>query len=75
MLICKFSTYNYPNFKSRLKSYFIKLLRLEKGLVWHGLIRIVIGENEAWKYWLEINQEEFIDRIQVLILEEFKEVR
>jgi len=66
--------YEYPNFVSRLKTYFLKLLRFYGGETWFNLVDIQIGEDNTFTYTLEIEQAEWCKQIQTLIIRDFKQV-
>jgi hypothetical protein len=62
-----FSKYEYPNIKSKIKSYFIKILGLEMGLTWSHICNIKVCEDELYEYRLEILKDE-MGRREILIL-------
>jgi hypothetical protein len=77
--------YEYPNFVSRLKTYFLKLLwtysfkykvwaNFYAGETWFNLLDIQIGEDNIFTYTLEIEQAEWCKQIQILIIRDFKQV-
>lgn len=83
--IAIYHRYEYPNLKSRLKTWFMKLagypsvikkkfyfINLYGGETWHSLVDIVIGEDKLWRYKLEIIQAEWCKQVQVLIIKELK---
>jgi len=51
------------------KLYFVNFYR---GETWKSLVDIVIGEDEYWRYKLEIVQAEWCKQVQVLIIKELK---
>lgn len=85
MRIAVYHRYEYPNWKSRLKTYFMKLfgyftvmnkkvvfVNAYRGVTWHSLVDIVIGEDQCWRYKLEIIQAEWCKQVQILIIKELK---
>ena len=85
MRICVYHRYEYPDLKSRLKTYFLKLvgcvriingklyfINLYGGEVWINDVDIIIGEDERWTYHLEIQHGAWCEQIQVLIIKELK---
>lgn len=69
---CIWHEYRYPNLKSRLKTYFLKLTRLMAGEVWTMLAKIKLGSDKTWKYEMEILQGKSCKQMQLLIIRELK---
>ena len=76
----------YPDWKSRLKTYFAKLfgyprviigklcfINLYRGLTWKVKCKVYIGEDELWRYELEILQLEWCKQTEILIIKELKQ--
>lgn len=85
MRIAVYHRYEYPDLKSRLKTYFTKLfgyftvigkkvvfINVYGGLTWKSLVDIAIGEDKLWRYKLEIIQAEWCKQVQILIIKELK---
>jgi len=85
MRTCIYHRYEYPNLKSRLKTYFLKLfyipriinrkpvlLNLYGGETWINDVDIIIGEDKDYYYRLEIQHREWCRQIQILIIKELK---
>ena len=86
MRIAIYHRYEYPNLKSRLKTYFMKLfgyftlinnkivfINCYGGEFWNTLVDVVIAEDERWRYKLEVIQAEWCKQVQVIIIKELKE--
>lgn len=82
---CVYHRYEYPDLKSRLKTYFLKafcilriingkpvLLSLYGGETWIPDVEIIIGEDEYWMYQLEIEHGEWCEQRQIMIIRELK---
>ena len=67
-----YSRYDYPNWKSRLKTYFLKVTTLIHGEVWKKICHIQIGEDETWRYTIEIMEAEWCKVREIIILRELK---
>jgi len=83
--IAVYHHYEYPNLKSRLKTYFLRLIRYPwlinkriailnfyDGEVWRCVEDMTIYEDANWKYQLEIMQGTWCEQIEVLIIKELK---
>jgi len=83
--ICVYHRYEYPDLKSRLKTYILKYFpwsvmvqgtpvfcTLYGGETWINDMDIIIGEDEIWDYHLEIQHGEWCRQIQILIIKELK---
>jgi hypothetical protein len=69
---CIWHEYRYPNLKSRLKTYFLKLTTLIGGEEWKMVANFKIGSDKTWKYEIEILQAVWCKQIQFLIIRELK---
>lgn len=76
-----YSRYHYPNRKSRLKTWFLKLFpvftkfgmtSLMGGEVWKVISSFQLGEDEQWIYTMEILEAEWCKQRHVLIIRELK---
>lgn len=85
MRIAVYHRYDYPNLKSRLKTYLAKLIgkpiiirkrlyfaNIYGGLTWKPLATIKLGSDKRWKYVMEILQLEWCNQVEVLIIKEMK---
>lgn len=83
--VCIYHRYEYPDLKSRLKTYFLKLagfikiingkpvyLTLYGGEVWTNDMDIIIGKDKDWNYHLEIQHGIFCGQRQILIIKEWR---
>lgn len=83
--IAVYHRYDYPNLKSRLKTYLAKLLgkpiiirkkiyfaNVYGGLTWTPLATIKLGSDKNWKYTMEILQLEWCKQVEILIIKEMK---
>jgi len=73
-----YSIRHCPTFKSKVRTLLMQITRLEKGLVWRGLYcgRINRGGvfdsgNFHFAYFLEINEEEWTGRQEVLVIRKY----
>ena len=82
MRVCVYHRYEYPNLKSRLKTYFLKIIHvpvdyyrfvnLYGGEIWVNDVDIIIGEDTYYYYRLEIQHGKWCGQIQILIIKELK---
>ena len=85
MRTCIYHRYEYPDLKSRLITYFLKLFpiiviidrrpvlgNLYGGETWINDMDIVIGEDENYVYHFEIHHGEWCRQIQILLIKELK---
>ena len=83
--ICVYHRYEYPDLKSRLTTYLLKLFpvimiidrrpvvgSLYGGETWINDMDIIIGEDEIWVYHLEVEHGAWCRQIQILIIKELK---
>jgi len=75
-----YSIRHCPTFKSKVRTLLMQITRLEKGLVWHGLYCGPINHGGFldtgdfhFEYVLEINEEEWTGRQEVLVIREYGE--
>jgi len=84
MRICIYHRYEYPNLKSRLKTYLLKIIHfpvhyhsyyfpnLYGGEIWINDADIIIGEDKNYYYHFEIQHGKWCGQIQILIIKELK---
>lgn len=83
--IAIYHRYDYPNLKSRLKTYLAKLLGYPKligrklvfinvygGLSWEPIADFVIGKEKPFTYRMEISKKEWCEVREMLIIREHK---
>jgi len=88
MRIAVYHRYEYPNLKSRLKTYLTKLIgkpiiirkrlhfaNVYGGLTWQPLAIIKLGSDKRWKYTMEILQLEWCKQVEIIIIKEMKQFK
>jgi len=69
---CFYSYYSYPNIKSRLKTYFLKIIGFYKGEVWKTIASFQVAEDNDWRYSILIMQALWCKQVEVLWMREWK---
>ena len=85
MKICIYHSYNYPNFKSLLKTYFLKLFgfflivngklayaTLYGGEVWTHVADFQISKDKDWIYTIEITQGKWCKQRQIMFMKKWR---
>jgi len=72
---CIYSRHDYPDMKSRLRTYFLKMIRFYPGETWIHVATFKIGEDKRWTYEVEILKGEWCKQKEILIIRTLKEVK
>jgi len=82
MRVAIYHRYDYPNLLSRIKTYIAKIpilrvydgkfiiVNIYGGLYWSNIETIEIGRNNSFKFLLEINELEWCNQRELLIIRE-----